>query len=229
MDYTRALKKIVPDPGGEGVVRMRKAVVVAANSTTSTVTINLSGEEVTDVPVLNAARIAVGSSVQVISYPGGLLVLGSGGNPTGAEPRGLWARSAADTNSVAIGTTLSSVLTTPARTYLPGRAYEIRSYSGITTATSGSSTALFQAFRVGPDTLLADFHQWPIAVSNRIHRVQLQGCYFSIGASALSVSVTLKMAHATNAVTMIGTAASPRRLEIWDVGAVSDFALVPVW
>ena len=53
IDYTRLLKKINQDPGGEDVLRLRVGVVVSVATSTATVTI--SGVSVSGVPMLAGA------------------------------------------------------------------------------------------------------------------------------------------------------------------------------
>lgn len=76
IDYTRLLERLIPEPGGEDKLRLRTGVIAAVNAE-GTVSLTLSGVTVTNVPVLNHVMVAVDAVVQVLSYRGSLLVIGS--------------------------------------------------------------------------------------------------------------------------------------------------------
>lgn len=79
IDYTRLRKKLTPQPeiGGDPGVRIRTATVAAVNSD-GTVDLTMSdGTEVPDVSRLNSAIAYVGAVVQVATFRGAMLVLGS--------------------------------------------------------------------------------------------------------------------------------------------------------
>lgn len=76
LDYTRLIEKLSPRPGGEDEVRMRVGVVDTVNND-GTVDLVISGVVIPDVPYLSGASVAPGGVVQVISYRGSLLIIGT--------------------------------------------------------------------------------------------------------------------------------------------------------
>lgn len=84
LDYTKLLKKINPQDDGQDVLRLRVGVV-AAIASDGTVDVTINGVTVPDVPVLGGAYFAVASTVQILSYRGSLLIIGSAG-PAAAVP-----------------------------------------------------------------------------------------------------------------------------------------------
>jgi hypothetical protein len=76
IDYTKIRNKIVRPEDGQDVVRLRTGEVEAINAN-GTVDILLSGVVMTDLPRLEGLLLAEGDSVQLLSYRGSLLVLGS--------------------------------------------------------------------------------------------------------------------------------------------------------
>lgn len=80
IDYTKLRKKLVPEPDGQDVLKLRTATVTAIDSSTGATTITMSdGAVVANVPVLGGAVFAVGSVVQVLSYRGSMLIIGGSG------------------------------------------------------------------------------------------------------------------------------------------------------
>lgn len=92
IDYKRLLDKLTPPPDGEDYLRMRVGVVDAIGAD-GHVDVGISGVVIPDVPVLGSATFAVGSSVQILSYRGSLLVLGAGGITTSQAFESLTANS----------------------------------------------------------------------------------------------------------------------------------------
>lgn len=84
LDYTKLIKKLVPEEDGQDVLRLRVGVV-AAIAADGTVDVTLNGVTVPDVPVLGNAYFAVGTTVQILSYRGSLMIIGSAGS-TAARP-----------------------------------------------------------------------------------------------------------------------------------------------
>ena len=76
IDYTKLLKRLNPEPGGEDVLRLRVGVVTAVNSG-GLVDVTISGVSVPDVPVLAGVQAPIGAVVQILSLRGSLLVLGA--------------------------------------------------------------------------------------------------------------------------------------------------------
>jgi len=79
LDYTVLLKKIAPQDDGQDVLRLRVGIV-AAIASDGTVDVTINEVVVPDVPVLGGTYFPVGSTVQILSYRGSLLVIG----PVGA-------------------------------------------------------------------------------------------------------------------------------------------------
>jgi hypothetical protein len=76
LDYTKIKKKLVPQPDGQDVLRLRAGVISSIN-TNGTVSVTLNGATVTNVPALSGALFLVGAVVQLLSYRGSLLVIGT--------------------------------------------------------------------------------------------------------------------------------------------------------
>lgn len=84
IDLSKIKNKLNPPPDGQDVLRLKTAVVTAYSTSTGSVTISLNGTDIPGVPTLSGAAFPVGSTVQVLSYRGSLLVIGSSG--VGAQP-----------------------------------------------------------------------------------------------------------------------------------------------
>jgi hypothetical protein len=85
IDYTKLLGKLLPEAGGEDVLRLRTGVVDAVNSN-GTANVGISGVVVPSLPVLgNLGGLAAGAVVQILTYRGSMLVLGSV-NLNGSKP-----------------------------------------------------------------------------------------------------------------------------------------------
>src|SRR6188508_1316671 len=78
IDYTKLRQKLTPEDqvGGDPGLQLRVGTIQAIASD-GTVTLNLSGVNITDVNVLDGAVFSVGTVVQVLSYRGSLLVIGA--------------------------------------------------------------------------------------------------------------------------------------------------------
>jgi hypothetical protein len=76
IDMTKLLSKLIPDVGGEDVVRMRTGIVDAVNAD-GTVDLGIAGIIVPDIPRLASAVVSAGLVVNVISFRGSLLVIGA--------------------------------------------------------------------------------------------------------------------------------------------------------
>jgi hypothetical protein len=103
IDLTKILDKLVPEPDGEDVLRLRVGIVEAV--TDGRVDVDLSGTVIEGVPVLGGATLAVGQPVQMLSYRGALLALGSSG-------ASLFTPVSATTGDTANGTTTSGSFVT---------------------------------------------------------------------------------------------------------------------
>lgn len=109
IDYTKLRKKLNPEPeiSGDPGVRLRTGTVSAVDSD-GTVTLLMGGATVPDVPVLGRAAFAVGTIVQVLSFRGGLLVLGAS-NVVASQPV---EASGSTTNGTTTSTSYTNNLTT---------------------------------------------------------------------------------------------------------------------
>lgn len=101
-NLTKLKKKLIPPPDGQDVAKLRAAVVAAYDTATGKVDLTMNGATIPSVPVLSGVAITVGATVQLLSYRGSLLVIGSSGN--GAQP-------IEATGSVTNGTTTSTAYT----------------------------------------------------------------------------------------------------------------------
>jgi hypothetical protein len=75
IDYQKLLAKLMPEPGGEDVARMRVGIVDAVNAD-GTVNLGIAGIIVPSIARLANAPMVAGTVVNVISYRGSLLILG---------------------------------------------------------------------------------------------------------------------------------------------------------
>lgn len=83
-NLTKLRKKLIPPPDGQDVAKLRAAVVAAYDTADGSVDLTLNGATIPNVPVLSGVAVTVGATVQLLSYRGSLLVIGSSGN--GAQP-----------------------------------------------------------------------------------------------------------------------------------------------
>ena len=230
LDLTRLMDKLVPEPDGESPLVLRIGTVMAINADGS-LDVQISGVTVAGVSRLTGASMTIGGTVQILSYRGGLLVIGSVATSPSSGGRGLWARVSSTVNSAAIGTSPTAVLTTPSKTFLKNRIYELKMSGAVVTATSGGSFANFSAFRTVANTLLGEFHRIPITGSNANYRAGAAGVYFTPGSVDVTAQISLLMSHSAGTVTHIGTSQTPRFFEVWDIGDISNtnFDNIPVW
>lgn len=83
LDYTRVLKKIVPEQDGPSPTYLRTGTVVADNGDgTAALTLADGVTILPSVAVLNGVTLTAGMIVQVLTFRGGLLILG----PSGSRP-----------------------------------------------------------------------------------------------------------------------------------------------
>lgn len=76
IDLSKIKNKLNPPPDGQDVLRLKVGVVTAISSNGS-ITVTLNGASVSDVPVLSGAMLLVGAVVQILSYRGSLLAIGT--------------------------------------------------------------------------------------------------------------------------------------------------------
>jgi hypothetical protein len=77
-NLTKLRKKLIPQPDGQDVLRLRTAVISSVNAN-GTANLTLNGASVPSVPALGSAALWAGSTVQVLSYRGSLLIIGPSG------------------------------------------------------------------------------------------------------------------------------------------------------
>lgn len=106
-NLTKLRKKLIPPPDGQDVAKLRAAVVAAYDTADGTVDLTLNGATIPNVPVLSGAAFAVGTTVQVLSYRGSLLVIGASG--VGAQPV---EATGSTTNGSTTSTSYTNTLTT---------------------------------------------------------------------------------------------------------------------
>jgi hypothetical protein len=86
VDYTALLKKLTPDRDGEPHTYLRTGVVNAVNTNGTLDILMSSGVIVPGVPKLATAYAPNGATVQMISFRGSLLVIGSSGTSAANGP-----------------------------------------------------------------------------------------------------------------------------------------------
>ncbi|HEU4751983.1 MAG TPA: hypothetical protein VFU47_02665 [Armatimonadota bacterium] len=225
IDYTKILKKIVPEKDGETPAHLRTGVVSAVNAN-GTVDILMSGVTVPGVPRLAEATVQVGATVQILASRGSLLVIGqamSSGRSAGA---GLWTRVQSNTSQTGVGTSLTGVLTTPSTTFLKNRVYEVKSHAG---AQGGAGTWVFFAVVRTGSVTIGEGYRFPLTTT-AVFNTGLSGIYFAVNSSAnVTGTIQLQMSASTGTATHYANSTQERNLEVWDVGDVSQFSGVPVW
>lgn len=87
-NLSKLRKKLVPQPDGQDVLRLRTGVVVSVNAD-GTVDVTVSSVTLTGLPRLDGLLLAEGETVQIVSYRGSLLVLGrvAGSAPSSGAAR----------------------------------------------------------------------------------------------------------------------------------------------
>jgi hypothetical protein len=125
IDYNKLLAKLDPQPGGEDTARMRTGIVDAVNAN-GTVDLAISGIVVPDVPRLEGSVAAVNTVVQVISYRGSLLVIGSVAPNNNADAGQMVAYVGNDTDSSAgVSGAETAILTITGVPIVSGTAYRV--------------------------------------------------------------------------------------------------------
>lgn len=225
-NLTKLKKKLIPQPDGQDVLRLRSGVVTAVNSD-GTCDVTLSGVTVPAVPRLQEASVAVGAVVQILTYRGSLLIIGrsaSGGQSAGL---GLWARgqSASQSSGITSTTPVTTGLATNTVTFVKNRVYECRTHGGVSNATANSYADLRPYRNTG--TQLGEWFRFPTP-SNAVFNATAGGIYFTPAAN-VSGSVILYAATSAGTLTHYGNAGTPRNIEVWDVGDISQFPGTPTW
>lgn len=225
-NLTKLKKKLIPTPDGQDVARLRSGIVSAVNND-GTCDVILAGVTVEDVPRLQEASVAVDAVVQMLSYRGSLLIIGrsaSGGQTAGL---GLWARgqSTAQSSGITSTTPVTTGLSTNTVTFVKNRVYEIRTHGGVSNATANSYADLRPYRNTG--TQLGEWFRFPTP-SNAVFNASAGGIYFTPTAN-VSGSVVLYAATSAGTLTHYGNTGTPRNIEVWDVGDISQFPGVPTW
>lgn len=108
IDLTKIKKKINPPMDGQDVLRLKVATIVSRSSTTGATTILMDDTTITNVPSLGGVAYSVGTTVQVLSYRGSLMIIG-GSNAASAQPV---ESTGSATNGSTTSTTYVNTLTT---------------------------------------------------------------------------------------------------------------------
>lgn len=231
MDYTKLLRKIKPEDqvSGDPGLELRAGIIDSAG-TAGTYNVLMSGVLVPNVPRLQGAGVQVGAVVQMLSYRGSLLIIGQPAvGSAGQSPGlGLWARGQITSTSPTIGTTLAATITTNTVTFVKNRVYEVRTHGGVSSTVANGYLDL-RAYRAGPATQIAEFFRIPAPVTGAAFNASARGIYFTMAANVLGAVALYAAASPASAVTHVGTTGTPRNVEVFDVGDISQFAGVTVW
>lgn len=225
---SRIKKQLVGEKDGQDVLRLRTAVVSAVNSDGS-VDIVLSGVTVAGVPRLGEAAVSVSSVVQVLSYRGSMLVIGTPANGGQSAGLGLWGRAQSGSATSTLTTSLAAVLTTNAMDLVKNRVYEVKTH-GAVNSTSANAYLDLRAYRAAAATQIGEFFRFPAPVANVAFNATGGGLYFSPAANVSGATVALYAAGSVvSAVTHLGTTSTPRNVEVYDVGDISQYTGVTAW
>lgn len=234
-NLTKLKKKLIPEPDGQDVLRLRTGVVSVLNAN-GTADVVVAGATIPGVKRLVESSITVGAVVQILSYRGSLLIVGRVATGPQSGGLGLWARGQSTASATGIGSTLVSVLATNTVTFVKGRVYECKSHGGVRSPTSGT-LADFRAYRTGPATQLGEFFRIPVTVGGTTpFNATLGGIYFTTAAN-VSGGVSLYMASSSsvspagNVEHVAGSAngGTPRNIEVYDVGDSSQYPGIITW
>lgn len=225
IDYTRLLNKISPQPGGEDVLRLRTGVVDVVNAG-GTVDVAVSGVVIPGVPKIAGANVQVGAVVQLLSYRGALLILGSVATNSASSGLGIWTRVRSNSASSSF-TSLTAVLTTPTVTFIRNRVYEVRTNGGLI-GSSANTVGELRAYRSG-GAVLGEFFRWPLTTTN-VFNATAGGLYFAVSNSGnVSGAVQLQAAISAGTGQHYANSSTERNLEVYDVGDISQFPGVQTW
>lgn len=132
-------------------------------------------------------------------------------------------------SSAAIGVTETVVLSFPSKTYLAGRAYEVRMRGGVvlSTVTTKADFRLRKTNAAGQD--LGEWFRYSTSATSGVDQANGNGPVFTVapGADVTGVLV-LTIAATTGTATHFAFATSPRRVIIEDIGDDTDYPLAPV-
>lgn len=226
-NLTKLRKKLVPTPDGQDELKLRTAIVTAVNSD-GTLDITLAGVTVAGVPRLMEASVAVGTVVQVLAYRGSLLVIGRSATSGQTASLGLWARAQSTSSLTGITSTspVTTGLLTNTVTFVKNRVYECRTHGGVANNTANTYADLRIYRNTG--TLLGEWYRFPTPVNLPVFNASASGFYFTTAVDVLG-AVELYISTSAGSATHFGNAGTPRNVEVWDVGDISQFPGVPSW
>lgn len=132
-------------------------------------------------------------------------------------------------SSAAIGTTETVVMTLPAFTYRAGRAYEVsmKAGIGISTITTKADFRLRKTNAAGQD--LGEWFRYSSTATAGIDQANGPGPVFTVAPGAdVTATLVLTLASTTGTTIHFGSAASPRRVIVRDIGDETLYPLAPV-
>lgn len=131
------------------------------------------------------------------------------------------------TSTGAVGTTETVIATFPNMDFRAGRAYEMRNI-GIATMSAAANTAAFRFRKTNTaGQQLANYGNWGVSTTTgeAIHQT---GRVFTVGSADVNATIVLTAQASAGTVTVNAGALFPRKAELWDCGAASDFPTEPV-
>lgn len=228
-NLSRIKKKILPPDDGQDTLKLRTGVVSAVNAN-GTCDVTISGVTVAGVPRLQEASVAVGLVVQILTYRGSMIIIGRAATGGQTPGLGLWARGQA-TSSGTIPTTttvgsFSQLLVTNTVTFVANRVYECKTHGGVQSTATGYAD--LRAFRAGPATQIGEFFRFPITSTGVAMNGTGGGLYFTPAAS-VSGAVALYGGVSAGTGSHVGTGGTPRNIEVYDVGDISQYSGITTW
>lgn len=144
VDYTKLREALSPLPqiSGDEKTSMRVGEVTLIHVFDGTVDVSLSGAEITDVPVLDGVVVNVGSIVQMLTYRGSLLVIGTVAQTSDADASVAFSTTAITPLTGSTGTDVSII--TLSHAFKAGYAYRI-SWQWAAQITGGTSPYAVQS------------------------------------------------------------------------------------
>lgn len=229
INYSQLKEKLNPDRDGQDVLQLRVGVVTAINSDgTADVTVN--GVTVPKVTRLAEASVTVGVVVQMLSYRGSLMIIGRVSTSAQSAGLGLWARGQSTSNSgtLPLPASAAGLIGSNVVTFVKGRAYEVKMHGAIST-TSANAWASFLIYRKGPATQIGDFYKFPAPATGQNYNVSASGFYFQVSANVTDGIDLYGGGSTAGIITHVGSSSTPRNIEVYDVGDVSQYAGITTW
>lgn len=162
-DFTKLLARLVPVDDGEDVLKLRTGVVSSVNAD-GTVDVTISGLTIPNLPRLRSVSVAVGETVQVVTYRGSLLVIGPVGQTNAMPPRAVKTGSVSGVGPVGSGffsSVVSFGVTFPA---LPSVHVNCDTQAGPSAQWSGRGTLIsttgFTLYGTGPSSTFTATWEW---------------------------------------------------------------------